>query len=186
MKTLMQYVSRPIDDNVIEMLKHSNYIENERNPQAHKDASDAWSYAVKNNKCITTKFVLKIHKLLCKNIAPAIAGKFRDCDVYIGGQRKIFVSVALIEDDVKQWIKRWDGLSKKLTTDLNDLEGIAKKAHLEFENIHPFVDGNGRTGRILYNLHRIKLGLPIHIIHEGFEQWEYYKWFRPDINNPFD
>jgi len=37
--------------------------------------------------------------------------------------------------------------------------------------------GNGRVGRILYNIHRLLLGLPIHVIHEGKEQKEYYTWF---------
>ena len=55
---------------------------------------------------------------------------------------------------------------------------IAKDTHIMFENIHPFEDSNGRTGRILYNIHRLNLGLPIHIIHEGDEQMEYYKWFQ--------
>jgi len=57
-------------------------------------------------------------------------------------------------------------------------EERSKQIHVAFEDIHPFVDGNGRVGRILYNIHRIKLGLPIHIIHEGEEQKEYYKWFK--------
>jgi len=53
-----------------------------------------------------------------------------------------------------------------------------KQCHVLFEKIHPFIDGNGRTGRMVYNWHRLKLGLPIHIIHEGKEQFKYYKWFK--------
>jgi hypothetical protein len=53
-----------------------------------------------------------------------------------------------------------------------------KKAHVAFETIHPFVDGNGRIGRILMNWQRLQEGLPILIIHEGPEQMEYYKWFK--------
>lgn len=53
----------------------------------------------------------------------------------------------------------------------------AKLVHVEFEDLHPFPDGNGRTGRILYNWHRIQLGLPVHVIHEGDEQYDYYQWF---------
>jgi Fic family protein len=51
-----------------------------------------------------------------------------------------------------------------------------KEAHIEFEYIHPFVDGNGRVGRMVYNAHRLLLGQPIHIIEES-EKNEYYKWF---------
>ena len=62
-------------------------------------------------------------------------------------------------------------------------EEYAKHVHVMFENVHPFEDGNGRTGRILYNLHRLKLGLPIHIIMADWpkkdgQQRAYYEWFR--------
>ena len=55
-----------------------------------------------------------------------------------------------------------------------------KMSHVEFEEIHPFVDGNGRTGRILMNLYRIYMGFPILIIHTGKEQKEYYSWWNND------
>lgn len=49
--------------------------------------------------------------------------------------------------------------------------------HIAFENIHPFIDGNGRMGRILLNWQRVKADLPILIIRES-ERQEYYSWFR--------
>ena len=42
---------------------------------------------------------------------------------------------------------------------MHDLERIAR-FHLEFEGIHPFIDGNGRTGRLLMNLDLIRCGFP--------------------------
>lgn len=54
---------------------------------------------------------------------------------------------------------------------------MMKNHHVEYEIIHPFVDGNGRTGRMFMNWERLKGGLPILVIHEGEEQQEYYKWF---------
>jgi hypothetical protein len=60
-------------------------------------------------------------------------------------------------------------------------EVFIKQWHINFEGIHPFEDGNGRIGRILMNLQRLSVGLPILIIHEGEEQFEYYKWFKKNV-----
>lgn len=57
-----------------------------------------------------------------------------------------------------------------------DLDEFTKKCHIKFEHIHPFVDGNGRIGRLLYNWHRLRLGLPIKIIYYKNRR-EYYDWF---------
>ena len=65
---------------------------------------------------------------------------------------------------------------KKAKTDIID-DKHAEFCHVMFEKTHPFIDFNGRTGRILWNIHRHLLGLPIKIIHEGEEQMEYYKLF---------
>ena len=60
----------------------------------------------------------------------------------------------------------------------DNFEYISKTLHVKYEKIHPFVDGNGRTGRIFMNWWRIKNNLPILVIHEGKEQMDYYKWFK--------
>ena len=175
--TLVHYKNAPVDDQVIEMLQHSNWIEREMGQQALDDAIEAWKYAVRNRD-VTTKYILKIHKLLCREINPRIAGKYRDCDVYIGGHRKIFVSQALLEQELRDFLNEYNNLKKKKELVEEYFETIAQEAHVRFEGIHPFEDGNGRVGRILYNVHRLGLGLPIHIIHEGDEQLEYYSWFK--------
>ncbi len=49
----------------------------------------------------------------------------------------------------------------------------------KFKEINEFLEqSNFVKGRILYNIHRLKLGLSIHIVHIGKEQTEYYKWFK--------
>ena len=63
-------------------------------------------------------------------------------------------------------------------SEINVDEETIEQDHIWFEKIHPFEDGNGRTGRILMNIQRLNAGLPLLIIHEGKEQMEYYKWFQ--------
>ncbi|MFA5071917.1 MAG: Fic family protein [Candidatus Pacearchaeota archaeon] len=157
---------------VEEFLRHSNYIEKQYREEAFIDAKKAWNFAFANkDEKIGIQYILKIHGLLMKNIYPEIAGKFRDCDVFIGGERKAFLGRELIE-------ARLHNVYSKMNRGAFNRDKTTKETHIEFEDIHPFVDGNGRVGRILYNIHRLKLGLPIHIIHEGDEQMEYYKWFK--------
>lgn len=160
-----------------EFLKESNYIEGEYSEEAFEDAKKAWKYAFENKDKINLKYILKIHYLLAQRINPDIAGKLRECDVWIGGYRKIFVSVGLLEAQLKDCINIiFLSLSIKNST-IYKKEEMARRCHVEFENVHPFCDGNGRVGRILWQVHRLKLGLPILVIKEN-EKDRYYEWFK--------
>ena len=154
-----------------EFLIHSNWIENERSEEALEDARLAWEYLKK--KDITVESILTTHLLIMRRLNKKIAGKIRDCDVWIGGKRKIFVAEKIIRDDLESLCDAMEA-SKKLSS---MREECAKAMHIDFEDIHPFQDGNGRVGRHVMNRHRLELGLPILVIHEGEEQMEYYKWF---------
>jgi Fic family protein len=68
---------------------------------------------------------------------------------------------------LSKWCKKY--------CDVRDL-GKMKLAHVEFEEIHPFADGNGRVGRILYNTQRVVADFDIKIFLES-EKSEYYNWF---------
>lgn len=180
-----------------EFLKHSNWIEREYSDRAFKDAVKAWDYAYARRKePLSLKHILKIHNLLMKNIRPDIAGNLRTCDVYIGGERKEFVSMAKLKIQLKRFTTEFGRvISHKNSIPLEELEKEIRENHVMFEGIHPFEDGNGRSGRILYNLLRQKCGLPVHVIHgwaqgeDEFhkEQAEYYGWFRKNdkVNEGF-
>lgn len=179
MKGLRHYQNSPCEPEVIEMLQHSNWIERETGQEAMTDAIEAWKWAIRNakNKDMTLGWVLKIHRLMQRNLRPDIAGKWRDCDVWVGPHYRPYISEALIRSEVAQVLRvMCESATRKLPKSMR--EQLAKETHVRFEHCHPFEDGNGRVGRILYNIHRLKLGLPIHIIHEGDEQMEYYNWFR--------
>lgn len=164
-----------------EFLSESNAIEREYSITALRDARAAWRYIRKRNRVVAVD-VLKIHYHLMKNINPHIAGKFRGCDVFIGGERRFFVSNTLFKDELQKLCKEimisiFKNISEGGRSE-EENEKICKKFHVDFENIHPFEDGNGRTGRILWQWHRAQMGLDIKVIHTGEEQFAYYKWFK--------
>lgn len=152
-----------------DFIKESNAIEREYSQEAFEDACDAYRFAYKNREKIDIRYILEIHKILMRRLNPRIAGKIRKCDVWVGREKgenpkEIKELLNILLNPYGVWAPKGE-------------EGI-KKCHVQFEKIHPFEDGNGRVGRILMNIQRIKLGLPILIIHTGKEQQEYYKWFK--------
>lgn len=166
-----------ISEDEIEALYESNLIEGEDSAIALMDAIDAWLFAHNFHGDWSVRFVLKLHFVLMRRINSDIAGKLRNYDVWIGGNRKVFVSEELLRDELTSWIK---------TCDLENLVGLSDKAkwkkirawHIKFEEFHGFVDGNGRLGRLLMNIQLLNAGLPIFIIHSGREQYAYYDMFR--------
>lgn len=158
-------------DDAKEMLIQSNMIEDMNMEYAHQDAMKAWLYIVNVPK-LSLSSILRVHEILMERINPRIAGNFRKCDVWIGGKHKKYLGNNILNVQVGNWI------ADMSLYPINDAEKEAIEHHVKFEDLHPFEDGNGRVGRILYNWHRLKLGLPIHIIHVGQEQYDYYKWFK--------
>ena len=159
---------------ILDFLRESNYIEKEYSEEAFEDAVKAWEYMEKQSE-LTLMVILKTHKILLKRLDPVIAGKLRSCDVSVGGKTKRYIGVS---DIVNRLSRLFNMIPLEPCPEKKFNEKYAKEAHVMFEDIHPFRDGNGRVGRIIYNWNRQKLGLPIHVIHEGAEQSEYYKWFK--------
>lgn len=169
-----------------EFLRESNHIEMEYSFTADMDARDAWDFLMEQ-KTLTPEVVLEAHWILMKNLRPDIAGEFRHCDVYIGGHRKVFISEALIKQELSDLCADIEESMHCLISTADDTYSVemavAKYCHIRFEGLHPFEDGNGRVGRLIYNWHLQKMGAPIHVIHADWpdqkgEQASYYKWFK--------
>lgn len=96
--------------------------------------------------------IVEMHRILLAESAPDIAGKLREQQVWIGGSDfspsgAVFVppgaaSVEKLMADLGRFMQR---------TDIPALAHAAV-AHAQFETIHPFADGNGRTGRALVHV----------------------------------
>ncbi|HUV46855.1 MAG TPA: Fic family protein [Candidatus Bathyarchaeia archaeon] len=102
-------------------------------------------YSSQAPKKITKKFILKLHQIVLAEISPS-AGYFRQEPSAIFNQAGIAVYLTPGPDEVL-------GLIKKMINKVNQTKdpGPVKAAtfHFIFEKIHPFLDGNGRVGRLL-------------------------------------
>ncbi len=111
----------------------------------HKKAFD---YILNCKKDITKDFILELHKLVVVNTIRldllSQVGKYRTVQVYVGN------SIPPKPQDVSNEMARllrWYSTNKRKLHPLV----LASYFHTEFEKIHPFVDGNGRVGRLLMN-----------------------------------
>lgn len=158
-------ISTGIDDSLF--LLESNKIEGIYDDASFIWAIEAWNY-INKYKTLTVKRVLKTHAILMtqQDIRENEKGRFRMVPVWVGGRegKPWYILPHLVEN----WIRK---VNRKRT------EKQIKMDHIDFETIHPFIDGNGRMGRILMNWQRVRDGYPILIIREDKKQ-SYYEWFR--------
>ena len=118
---------------------------------------DAFLYVqdVAKKEMELSEYVIKnIHALVLMN-RPEDKGQYRRIPVRIMGAYTEPVQPYLIESKMNDLIAINEARKDKMTT----VERIAR-FHLEFEGIHPFIDGNGRTGRLILNLELIRNGFP--------------------------
>ena len=119
----------------------------------HKEAFDFVSDLVKKKEPISESIIKQIHYLVLAD-KKEDRGVYRKVPVHIMGAKHEPVQPYLIEPKMEQLLRDFVN---------NDDEHIITKLarfHIEFEAIHPFIDGNGRTGRLLVNLELMKAGYP--------------------------
>ena len=102
--------------------------------------------------------VLRIHETVLRGIDDDHAGHFRRLPVRISGSPVILPNPVKLPDLMEAFIE-W----LVTTADLHPVE-LAAEAHYQLVTIHPFVDGNGRTARLLMNLILMQHGYPPAII----------------------
>lgn len=121
----------------------------------HRDAFLYIQDIAKQDVPPLSEFVIKnIHSLVLMN-QPEDKGVFRKIPVRIMGAYTEPVQPYLIEPTMTELLAANE--ERKVT--MNVIERISR-FHLEFEGIHPFIDGNGRTGRLIMNLDLIRNGFP--------------------------
>lgn len=118
----------------------------------HKEAFDFVSELVKENVPISESIIKQIHYLVLADKRED-RGVYRRVPVRIMGAHHKPVQPYLIEPKMEQLLHDFVERKEHIVTKL-------ARFHIEFEGIHPFIDGNGRTGRLLVNLELMKKGYP--------------------------
>ena len=120
----------------------------------HRDAFLYVQDIAEKKESITEAIIKNIHSLVLMD-RPDDKGVYRRIPVKIMGAAHEPPQPYLIESQMND-LMRENGQNNKV---MNPIERIAK-FHLDFEGIHPFIDGNGRTGRLVLNLDLIQNGYP--------------------------
>lgn len=120
---------------------------------------------------LTLDVMLSLHKMLISNIRDAIAGRFRKDNEYVRVGSHIAPAPTEILERLEKMLSVYNATSHE-----SIIKRIAK-LHLDFEYTHPFIDGNGRIGRVLNNYLLIREGfVPINI--KFIDRKKYYEAFR--------
>lgn len=118
----------------------------------HKEAFDYVRELVQKAEPISERIIKQIHYLVLADKKDD-RGVYRRVPVRIMGARHVPAQPYLIASQMEQLIKHYTSSTERIVTKL-------ARSHIEFEGIHPFIDGNGRTGRLLVNLELMKAGFP--------------------------
>jgi len=118
----------------------------------HKEAFDYVVSLVQQNEPLTERIIKEIHYLVLAD-KKEDRGIYRRIPVTIMGAAHEPVQPYLIQPKMEQLLSDYSNDEAHIVSRL-------ARFHIEFETIHPFIDGNGRTGRLLVNLELMKAGFP--------------------------
>lgn len=118
----------------------------------HKEAFEFVMDMVKNQVPLSESIIRQIHYLVLADKKDD-RGVYRRVPVRIMGAKHEPAQPYLIQPKMEQLLESYRNNTEHMITKL-------ARFHIEFEGIHPFIDGNGRTGRLLVNLELMKAGYP--------------------------
>ncbi|ATW88432.1 Fic/DOC family protein [Halohasta litchfieldiae] len=150
-----------------EYFRESNAIEDVHEETAIDATFEAWE-AIKDEDPITHDVIKTGHEYILQDRQPDIAGQYRDIQVYIGESTP--PPPVVVESEMEKLLS-WEPQ--------NPIEAI--EWHIAFEQIHPFADGNGRIGRLLYLRHSQMLEIEP-IMWRAEDRAGYYDLFQTDVN----
>ncbi len=135
----------------------------------HREAIYFVEELVRKEASLTEGIIKTIHQLILKNIDEDFAGVYRKTNVFISGAEHVPPEAWRVQGEMHNFIDWYQcqGMA------LHPVERAAR-VHGDFVKIHPFVDGNGRTARLLMNFELMKNGFPPVVLPVG-KRLEYYE-----------
>lgn len=121
----------------------------------HAEAIEYIMDLVKNSVPISEYQIKSIHNLILKSIDSANAGVYRSVDVRISGANHIPPQPYLIQSEMDRFMQWYEDEAQGLHPVIR-----ASRVHIDLVGIHPFIDGNGRTSRLVMNLELLKNNYP--------------------------
>jgi len=135
----------------------------------HRDAIDYVEDLVAKAEQVTPFHVRQIHKLVLSRIDDENAGRYRETQVRIAGAAFIPPESWLVPNIMTEW-GDWLASEEKQSHPVE----LAALAHHRLVAIHPFIDGNGRTARLVMNLILMRAGFPPTVI-QRINRRQYYR-----------
>lgn len=120
---------------------------------------------------LTADLILDLHKKLVTNIGNSIAGRWRSGKEWVRVGNHLGANPLFVPNLMEELVAEYN--SDNQTYFLDKIAHF----HAEFETIHPFLDGNGRMGRLLINLQLMHIGLPPIIVQSKSKRSDYYPLF---------
>lgn len=126
----------------------------------HKEAIDYIEELAQTATPIGEREIKDLHSMVMRGVDHMEAGRYRRLDTKAAGTEHLYPAHYLVQELMEVFVRWLDSAPGK------NLHPIvyATQAHYRFVSIHPFKDGNGRTGRLLMNLMLLRSGCPVTVI----------------------
>ncbi|MDL2144656.1 Fic family protein [Flavobacterium tructae] len=137
----------------------------------HQEAIGFIKDLMQKNNSLNERDLLSIHNLILRGIIPEDAGRYRKVQVMIQGSSHMPPQPFLVAKEMEEYFIWYEINKNKLHPVI-----LAAEMHERLVTIHPFIDGNGRTSRLVMNLILMQKGYLIANIKGDYEnRMQYYQ-----------